>query len=106
MINEPASILAAFAIGWLCRAILLRFGKPVQRQRRRPPANSRPVQHRGPTLPTVSPRVGPARAAATTEIRDLQRLPAKLAAASQVCEVAERGQQLRSALAELDGGKP
>jgi hypothetical protein len=33
-------------------------------------------------------------------------LRAKLAAASEVCEVAGRGQQLRSALAELDGGKP
>jgi hypothetical protein len=103
MINEPASIIAAFAIGWLCHAILLRFGKPVRRQRRRPPANSRPVQLRRPTCP---PWVGPARAAATTETRERQRLRAKLAAASEVCEVAGRGQQLRSALAELDGGKP
>jgi hypothetical protein len=30
MINEPTSIIAAFANGWLCHAIL-RFGKHVQR---------------------------------------------------------------------------
>jgi hypothetical protein len=34
--------------------------------------------------------VGPARAAATTETREVQRLRAKLAAASEVCEAAGR----------------
>ena len=106
MISEPASIIAAFAIGWSCHAILLWFGRPVRRERRRRPANSRPVQQRRPSLPTVSPWVGPARAAATTESREVQRLRAKLAKASEVCEVAGRGEQLRSLLAELDGGKP
>jgi hypothetical protein len=106
MINEPILIIVAFAIGWLCHAILLRFGKPVRRQRHRRPANSRPVQLRRPTSPTVSPWVGPARAAATTETREVQLLRAKLAAASEVCEVAGRGQQLESVLIELDGGKP
>ena len=106
MVNDPTSIIAAFAIGWLCHAILLRFGKPVRRQRRRSPANSRPVQLRRPTLPTVSPWVGPARAAATTETREVRRLRAKLAAASGVCAAARRGQQLELVLAELDGEKP
>ena len=106
MINEPILIIVAFAIGWLCHAILLRFGKPVRRQRHRRPANSRPVHLRRPTSPTVSPWVGPARAAATTETREVQLLRAKLAAASEVCEVAGRGQQLESVLTELDGGKP
>jgi hypothetical protein len=55
-------------------------------------------------MPTVSPWVGPAKAAAT-ESREVQQLRAKLAAASEVCEVAGHGQQLRSALAKLDGGK-
>jgi hypothetical protein len=100
------SIIAAFAIGWLCHAILLRFGNPVQRERPRRPANSRPVQLRRPTLPTGNPWVGPAKAAATSETREVQRLRAKLAAASEICEVAGRGQQLESVLAELDGGKP
>jgi hypothetical protein len=103
--NEATSIIAAFAIGWLCHAILLRLGKPVQRQRLSPPANSRPVQRR-PTLPTVNPWAGPARAAAATETREVQRLRGKLAAASEVCEAAGRGQQLQSVLAELNGGKP
>ena len=44
--------------------------------------------------------------AATTESREVQRFRAKLAKASEVCEVAGRGEQLRSLLAELDGGKP
>ena len=106
MINEPILIIVAFAIGWLCHAILLRFGEPVRRQRRRRPANGRPVQLRRPTLPTVSPWVGPARAAATTETREVERLRAKLAAASEVCDAAGHGQQLESMLAELDGAKP
>jgi hypothetical protein len=59
-----------------------------------------------PTLSTVSPWVGPAKAAATSETREVQQLRAKLAAASEICEVAGRGQQLESVLAELDGGKP
>ena len=105
MISEPAAVIAAFAIGWSSHAILLWFGKPVRRERRRRPANSRPVQRR-PTLPTVSPWVGPARASATAESREVQRLRAKLAKASEVCGVAGRGEQLRSLLAELDGGKP
>ena len=102
------AIIAAFAIGWLCHAILLRLGGPVGRERRRPPANSRPVQVRRPTLPSASPWVGPAKAkaAAASESQEVQRLRAKLAAASEVCEVAGRGQELRSVLAELDGGKP
>jgi hypothetical protein len=104
MTNASASVIVAFAIGWLCHAILLRLGKPVRRQQRRP-AISRPMQLRRPTLPTVSPWVGPAKAAASTETREVQRLRAGLAAASEVCEVAGRGQQLRSALAELEGGK-
>jgi hypothetical protein len=102
--NEATSIIAAFAIGWLCHGILLRLGKPVQRQRRSRTADSRPVQRR-PTLPTVNPRAGPARAAAATETREVQRLRAKLAAASEVCEAPGRGQQLESVLAELNGGK-
>jgi hypothetical protein len=106
MINEPILIIVAFAIGWLCHAILLRFVKPVRRQRPRRPAHSRIVHVGRPTLPTVSQWVGPARAAATTETREVQRLRAKLAAASEVCEVAGRGQQLESVLAGLDGGKP
>src|SRR4029453_2249455 len=97
------SIVAGFAIGWLCHAILLRVGDPVGRQRRRRPANSRPVQLRRPTLSSVSPWVGRAKAAASTESQEVQRLRAKLAAASEVCEVAGHGQELRSALAELDG---
>src|SRR4029453_17949734 len=105
MINEPALIIAAFTIGWLCHAILLRFGTPVQRQRRRRPANSRPVQLKRPTLSTVSPWVGPAKAAATSETREVQQLRAKLAAASEICEVAGRGQQLGSVLAGVEGGK-
>ena len=106
MVNDPTSIIAAFAIGWLCHAILLRFGKPVRRQRRRRPANSRPVQLRRPTLPTVSPWVGPARAAANTGTREVRQLRAKLAAASEVYEVAGRGQQLELVLAEPDGEEP
>ena len=106
MIKEPTSIIAAFAIDWLCHPILPRFGEPVRRQRRRRPANTRPVQLRRPASPTVSPWVGPARAAATTKTREAQLLRAKLAAASEVCEVAGRGQQLESVLAELEGGKP
>jgi hypothetical protein len=106
MINESILIIAAFAIGWWCHAVLLRLGKPVQRQRLRRPAKGPPVQLKRPSLPTVSPWAGPARAAAISETREVQRLRAKLAAASEVCEVAGRGQQLRSALAELDGGKP
>jgi hypothetical protein len=105
MINEAVLIIVAFAIGWWCHAILLRFGKPLQDERPRRSGNSRTVQLKRPTSHTVSPWVGPARAAATTETRELQRLRAKLAAASEVCEVAGRGQQLRSVLAELDGGK-
>jgi hypothetical protein len=100
------SIIAAFGIGWLCHAILLRVGDPVWRERRRRPASSRPVQLRRPTLPNVSPWVGPAKSAVASESREVQRLRAKLAAASEVCEVAGHGRQLRSALAELDGGKP
>jgi hypothetical protein len=100
------SIIAAFAIGWLCHAILLRFGNPVRRERRRRPANSRPVQLRRPTLPNASPWVGPAIAVAIPETQEVQRLRAKLAAASEICEVAGRGQHLESVLAELDGGKP
>jgi hypothetical protein len=106
MISEPALIIVAFAIGWLCHAILLRFVKPVRRQRPRRPAHSRIVHLGRPTLPTISQWVGPAKAAAATESQEVRRLRAKLAAASEVCEVAGRGQQLRSALAELDGGKP
>ena len=106
MINEPTLIVAAFAIGWFSHAILLRFGKPVQGHRRRPPVNGRPVQLRRPPLPTVSPWVGPARAAVTTETREVQRLRAKLAAASKLCELAGQGQQLESVLAQLDGGNP
>ncbi len=106
MINEPASIIVAFAIGWLCHAILLRYVKPVRHQRPRSPATSRIVHVGRPTLPTISQWVGPAKAAATTETREVQRLRAKLAAASEICEVAGRGQQLESVLAELDGGKP
>jgi hypothetical protein len=99
------SIIAAFAIGWLRHALLLRLGSnPARREQRRRPATSRPVQLRRPTMPTVSPWVGPAKAAAT-ESREVQQLRAKLAAASEVCEVAGHGQQLRSALAKLDGGK-
>jgi len=41
MINEPTAIIIAFAVGWLCNAIWLRFVKPVQRQRPRRPATSR-----------------------------------------------------------------
>lgn len=105
MTNASASVIVAFAVGWFCHAILLRLGKPVRRQQGRP-ANSRPMQLKRPTLPTVSPWVGPAKAAASTETREVQRLRAKLAAASEVCEAAGRGQQLRSVLAELEGGKP
>jgi hypothetical protein len=104
--NEATLIIAAFAIGWLCHAILLRLGKPVQHQRRSRPANSRPVQLRRPTVPTVNPWAGPARATAATETREVQRLRAMLAAASEVREAAGRGQQLESVLAELDGRKP
>ena len=97
MINDPILIIVAFAIGWLCHSIFLRFVKPV---------HSRIVHVGRPTLPTVSQWVGPARAAATAETREVKRLRAKLAAASEVCEAAGRGQQLESILAELDGGKP
>ncbi len=106
MINNATSIVAVFAIGWLCHAILLRYVKPVRHQRPRSPATSRIVHVGRPTLPTISQWVGPAKAAATTETREVQRLRAKLAAASEICEVAGRGQQLESVLAELDGGKP
>jgi hypothetical protein len=106
MINASASLIVAFAIGWLCHAILLRLGKPVPRKPPRRPAHSRIVHVGRPSLPTVSQWVGPAKAAATTETREVRRLRAKLAAASEVCEAAGRGQQLRSVLAELDGGKP
>jgi len=44
MINESILIIAAFAIGWWCHAVLLRLGKPVQRQRLRRPAKGPPVQ--------------------------------------------------------------
>jgi hypothetical protein len=106
MINEPILIIVAFGTGWLCHAILLRFGKPVRRQRLRRPANGRSVQLKRPTLPTVNPWAGPSRAAATSETREVQRLRARLGAASEVCDVVGRGQQLRSALAELDSGEP
>jgi hypothetical protein len=106
MINEPALIIVAFAIGWLFHAILLRFVKPVRHQRPRSRATSRIVHVGRPTLPTISQWVGPAKAAAATETREVQQLRAKLTAASEICEVAGRGQQLESVLAELDGGKP
>jgi hypothetical protein len=106
MIDELTAIIAAFAIGWLCHAILQRFVKPAQRQQRRRPTNGRPVQLKRPNVPTVSPWVGPAKAAAAAETREVQRLRAKLAAASEVCELAGQGQRLESVLAELDGGKP
>jgi hypothetical protein len=99
-------IIVAFAVGWFCNAIWLRYGKPVQRQRPRRPANSRIVHLGRPTFPTISPWVGPAKSAAATESREVQRLRAKLLAASEVCELAGRGQQLDSMLAELDGRKP
>jgi hypothetical protein len=102
---ETTAVIAAFAIGWLCRSILLRLGKPVQRQRPRGPADNRPVQLRRPASTPINPWVGPARAAATNETGEVQRLRAKLAAASEVCEQAGRRQQLESRLAELDGGK-
>ena len=99
-------IIVPFVIGWLCNAIWLRFGKPVQRQRPRRTASSRMVHLGRPTFPTISPWVGPAKSAAATESREVQRLRAKLAAASEVCELAGRGQQLDLMLAELDGRKP
>jgi len=102
----PILIIVAFGIGWSCHAILLRFGKPARHQRGGRPANSRSVQLKRPTLPTANPWAGPGRAVATSETREVQRLRAKLAAASEVCEVAGHGQQLRSALAELDSGQP
>jgi hypothetical protein len=55
MMNDATSVVVAFPVGWLCHAILLRLGNPVRRHWRRRPANSRPVQLRRPTLPTVSP---------------------------------------------------
>jgi hypothetical protein len=99
-------IIIAFAVGWICNTIWLRFGKPVQRQRPRRPGTSRMVHLGRPTFPTISPWVGPAKSAAITESREVQRLRAKLAAASEVCELAGRGQDLESALADLEGGKP
>ena len=105
MINKPTLIIAAFGLGWLCHAIWPRFGKPVQHQRDRRPA-SRIVHVGRPTFPTISQWVGPARAAASTETQEVQRLRAKLAPASEVCELAGRRQQLESMLAELDGRKP
>jgi hypothetical protein len=99
-------IVIAFAIGWFCNAIWLRFGKAVQRQQPRRPASSRIVHVGRPTFPTISPWVSPAKSAAATESREVQRLRAKLAAASQVCQLAGRGQQLDSMLAQLDGRKP
>jgi hypothetical protein len=90
MISDATSNIVAFAIGWLCHAILLRLGKPVRRQWRRRPANSRPAQLRRPTLPTVSPWVALARAAATTETGEVQGVAGQLAAASEVCEAAGR----------------
>ena len=105
MIDEPTAIVAAFAIGWLCHAVLLRFVKPAQRRRRGRPTNSRPAQVRRPNVPTVSPWIGPAKAAAAaTETQEVQRLRARLAAASEVCELAGQGPRLESVLAELDGG--
>jgi hypothetical protein len=99
-------IVIAFTSGWLCNAIWRRFGKPVQRQRPRRPSTSR-ITHLGrPTFPTISPWVGPAKSAAATETREVARLRAKLAAASEVCELAGRRQELDSALADLDGRKP
>jgi hypothetical protein len=106
MINEPTAIIIAFAVGWLCNAIWLRFVKPVQRQRPRRPATSRIVHVGRPTFPTISPWVGPTKSAAATETREVQRLRAKLAAATEVCELAGRRQELESALAESDGRKP
>ena len=104
MIDEPTAIIAAFAIGWLCHAALLRFVKPAQRERRRRATNGRPAQVRRPHVPTVSPWIGPAKAAAAAT--ETQRLRAKLAAASEVCELAGQGQRLESVLAELDGRRP
>ena len=98
-------IIIAFAIGWLCNAIWLRFRRPAQRHRPSRPAKSRMVHLGRPTFPIISPWVGPAKASAATETREVQRLRAKLAAASEVCELAGRRQELESALAELDGGK-
>ena len=99
-------IIVAFAVGWLCNSIWLHFGKPVQRKRPRGPGKSRMVHLGRPTFPTISPWVGPAKSAAATETQEVQRLRAKLAAASEVCELAGRRQELNSALADLDGGKP
>ena len=99
-------MIIAFAVGWLCNAVWLRFGKPVRRQRPRGPASSRMVHLGRPTFPTISPWVGPAKSAAATETREVQRLRAKLAAASEVCEMAGRRQELDSALADLDGRNP
>lgn len=99
-------IIITFASGWLCNAIWRRFGKPVQHHRPRRPTSSRIVHLGRPTFPTISPWVGPAKSAAATETREVQRLRAKLAAASEVCEMAGRRQELDSALADLDGRKP
>jgi hypothetical protein len=99
-------IIIAFTSGWLCNAIWLQFGRPIQHQRPRRPASSRMVHLGRPTFPTISPWVGPTKSATATETREVQRLRAKLAAASEVCELAGRRQQLDSALADLDGRKP
>ena len=99
-------IIIAFISGWLCNAIWRRCGRHVQPQRPRRPTSSRIVHLGRPTFPTISPWVGPAKSAAATETREVQRLRARLAAASEVCELAGRRQQLDSALADLDGRKP
>jgi len=99
-------IIIAFTSGWLCNAIWRRSGSSVQHQRPRRPTSSRIVHLGRPTFPTISPWVGPAKSAAATETREVQRLRAKLAAASEVCELAGRRQQLDSALADLDGRRP
>jgi hypothetical protein len=91
MINEPSVIITAFTIGWLCYAIVLRFGNPVRRQRPRRPANNPPVQLRRPALAHSQPRGWTSHSSSQQQDARGAAAAAKLATASEVSEMARRG---------------